>query len=279
MFWTGLWGIVGLVLATPMTVCLAVLGKHVPQLRFLATLFGARPALRPPARYYQRLLARDRDEAAAVVKDYQGRHSPARLYDDVLIPALVLVRRGRQRGELRPDDERFILGTTRELLGGPDPSTASPEGGGTPARAAVLGLPACDEADEVALLMLRDLSRANGQDIRLIVGDLSSGVVSLVQQERPAVVFIAALAPGGLAQARYLCQRLRSQFPELRIVVGRWGRRRDPGRDREALLAAGADRVVTTLREARAQLAQLTPGPLARYPTTVSSGTRASHGG
>jgi predicted PurR-regulated permease PerM len=263
LFWTGLWGIVGLVLATPLTVCLAVLGKHAPPLEFLAVLLGSRPALRAEARYYQRLLARDRYEAAAIIKEYLGQHPIDSLYDEVLVPALALVRRGRRGGELQPDDEQFILQTTRELLQDLDrgmPPAAAPSDGA--ARVPVLALPACDEVDEVALLMLRHLSRAEGPDVRLAGGgDLWSGMVSLVQQERPAVVFVAALAPGGLAQARYLCQRLHSQFPTLRIVVGRWGHRRDPKKSRQLLLSAGADRVVTTLRQARSRLAQLSRAP------------------
>jgi predicted PurR-regulated permease PerM len=277
MFWTGLWGVVGLVLATPLTVCLAVLGKHVAQLEFLAVLLGSRPALRAEARYYQRLLAGDRHEAAEVVKDYLGQHPIDRLYDKVLLPALARVRRGRRSGELRPDDEQFILRTTRELLEDLDrdgpPGTAPGEAGPVPVLAPgeagpvpVLGLPACDEVDEVALLMLRYLSRAEGLDLRLAGGgELSGGIASLVQRERPAVVVVAALAPGGLAQARYLCQRLHARSPTLRIVVGRWGYRRDPRKSRKLLLSAGADRVVTTLREARRQLAQLSRAP-ARLP-------------
>jgi predicted PurR-regulated permease PerM len=258
MFWTGLWGLVGLVLATPLTVCLAVLGKHVPQLEFLAVLLGSRPALAPATRYYQRLLARDRREAAAVLQDYLSEHSLDRLYDRVLIPALRLVRRGRRDREPRPDDEQFILQTTRELLRdldqGTPPDTAPSEDVDV---GSVLALPACDEVDEVTLLMLRHLSRGEIHMRLAGEGDRSSGMVSLVQQERPAVVLVAALAPGGLTQARYLCQRLRSQFPSLRIVVGRWGIRREPRKARKLLLSAGAERVVTTLREARRQLARL----------------------
>jgi predicted PurR-regulated permease PerM len=260
MFWTGLWGVVGLVLATPMTVCLAVLGKYVPQLDFLAVLLGSQPALKAGARYYQRLLARDRYEAEAVTKEYLDRHPIDRLYDGVLVPAFVLVRRGRRRGELRPEDEQFILRTTRELLEDLErsvpPVPTPPDGAG---RVLVLGFPACDEVDEVAFLMLRHLGRAEGHDIRLTgSGDPSPGMIALVQQERPDLVFVSALAPGGLAQARYLCQRLHSQFPTLRIVVGRWGARRDPRKSRKLLLHAGADRVVTTVREARGQLTRPT---------------------
>jgi predicted PurR-regulated permease PerM len=264
MFWTALWGVVGLVLATPMTVCLAVLGKYVPQLGFLDVLLASRPALKAGARYYQRLLARDRYEAQAIVKDYLGQLPLDRLYDEVLVPALVLVRRGRRGGELRPDDEQFILRTTRELLEELDrsvPPAATPRGGA--GRVLVLGFPACDEADEVALLMLRHLGRADGHDVRLTgSGDRSSGMIALVQQERPDLVFVSALASGGLAQARYLCRRLHSQFPTLPIVVGRWGHRRDPGKSRKLLLQAGADRVVTTVREARGQLTRPTRTPV-----------------
>jgi hypothetical protein len=270
MFWTGLWGVVGLVLATPMTVCLAVLGKYVPQLEFLAVLLGSQPALKAEARYYQRLLARDRYEAEAVAREYLGQHPLDSLYDEVLVPALGRVRRGRQDGELRPEDEQFILRTTRELLEGLDrsgPQAATPPDGA--GRVLVLGCPACDEVDEVALLMLRQLGRIAGHDVRLVEsGDLSTGMIAQVQQERPDLVFISALAPGGLAQSRYLCQRLHAQFPTLRILVGRWGHRRDPRKSRKLLFHAGADRVVTTIREARDQLTRSTRTAVRLQQTT-----------
>src|SRR5262249_6736082 len=106
-FWTGLWGVVGLVLASPVTVCLAVLGKHVRQLGFLSALLSKEAALRPASRYYQRLLARDRFEAEAVVKEYLADHPAEDLFDRVLISALVLVRRGRKAGELLAEDEEY----------------------------------------------------------------------------------------------------------------------------------------------------------------------------
>src|SRR5262249_41444810 len=246
---------------TPMMVCLAVLGKYVRQLDLLAVLLGSRPALKAEARYYQRLLARDRYEAETIVKDYLGQRPVAKLYDEVLVPALGLVRRGRQGGELRPDDAHYILQTTRELLEDLDqrvPLAITPPDSAD--RVRILALPACDEVDELPLLMLRHLCRSGGHEVRLAgIGDLSPGMLALVQQERPAVVVIGVLAPGELAQAHYLCQRLRSQFHSVRIVVGCWGHRRNPKKSCKRLLSAGADRVVTTLREARSQLAKLTP--------------------
>jgi predicted PurR-regulated permease PerM len=253
LFWTGLWGIVGLVLATPMTVCLAVLGKYVRPLHFLAVLLGSRPALSPEARYYQRLVARDRHEAEAVVKEYLVERSVEQLFDDVLVPALVLMRRGRQSAELSSEDEQFILGTTGELIQKLTPEAATAPDGETPVT--VVGLPARDEADEATLLMLRCLARRAGHDL-LLPATGPPGITGLAQAE-PAGVIIASLAPKGLTQARYLSRRLRAQAPGLKITVARLGQLRESRKMRGLFLSAGADRVVATLREALRQLTQL----------------------
>jgi predicted PurR-regulated permease PerM len=261
-FWTGLWGVVGLVLATPVTVCLAVLGRHVRQLRFLTVLLGKEAALRPAVRYYQRLLARDRYEAEAVVKEYLADHPIEDLFDRVLVPALVLVRRGRKGGELRPEDEEFILRTTREIV---DRLEAPAKGGAEPdlaERVAVLGVPAADGADEVALAMLRTLVRQAGTGALVSAALPTRGVLGPVKDAAPAAVLVAAVGPGGLTEARYLCRRLRDQHAGVKIVVGRWGKGKDPKKARAILLSAGADRVTATLREARAYLARLVPPPL-----------------
>lgn len=249
MFWTGLWGVVGLVLATPVTVCLAVLGKYVPQLGFLAVLLSKEAALKPAARYYQRLLARDRHEAEAVVKEYLAEHSVEELFDRVLLPALALVRRGRKAGELRPEDEEFILQTTREVVGGLGASapaiTAEP--GAVPV--VVLGVPAADGVDETILHMLRHLACPAGIGIVVVSGGFATPVQGAV------AILISALGPGGLTEARYLCRRLRGQYPDAKILVGRWGRGRNSQKSRH-LLAASAQRVVATIREARNELAR-----------------------
>jgi predicted PurR-regulated permease PerM len=250
-FWFGLWGVVGLVLATPLTVCLAVLGKHVPQLRFLAVLLGREAALRPAARYYQRLLARDRVEAEAVVREYLADHPPDELFDRVLVPALVLVRRGHKAGELRPEDEEFILRTTREIMDGlPPPAAAVADPAG---RVAVVGVPAADGADEAALVMLGHLGRPHGLDVAIAAG----GSTAIATDGEPSAVLIAAVGPGGLTEARYLCRRLRARYPAAKVVVGRWGRRRGFKKAQSLLLSAGADRVVATIRDAVVQLARL----------------------
>jgi predicted PurR-regulated permease PerM len=257
-FWTGLWGVAGFVLATPVTVCLAVLGKHVPQLRFLAVLLSREAALRPAARYYQRLLARDRYEAEAVVKEYLAAGPVEGLFDRVLLPALVLVRRGRKAGKLRHEDEEFILQATREVVGGLGAPAPAGTNHGPTGRAVVLGVPAVDGVDEVTLLMVRHLARSAGPDLQVAGGGVgTSGVAAPGQGVTPAAVLIASVGPGGLTEARYLCGRLRAQYPGAKVLVGRWGQGKDPQKARAILLSAGADHVAASLQEARAHLRRL----------------------
>jgi predicted PurR-regulated permease PerM len=266
-FWTSLWGIVGLVLATPLTVCLAVLGRHVRPLRFLALLLGKEAALRPTARYYQRLLARDRFEAEAVVKEYLAEHTVEDLFDHVLVPALVLVRQGRKEGGLRPEDEEFILRTTTEIVDHLEAPAAVGADLDSAEGVTVLGVPAADAADEVALAMLRKLVRQAGTGVRLSADLAAQGAHTAAEDAAPVAVLVAAVGPGGLTEARYLCRRLREQHPGAKIVVGRWGRGKDPRKSRTLLQAAGADRVAATLREARTDLARLIQ-PLLPIPDT-----------
>jgi hypothetical protein len=227
-------------------------------------------ALRPAARYYQRLLARDRLEAEAVVKEYLADHPTEDLFDRVLVPALVLVRRGRKRDELRLEDEEFILRTTREIVGSlalPAPKKANPE---SASLLVLFGVPAADGVDEAALIMLRHLCGQAGLTVRITASLSTPGAAELAQELPPAAVLIAAVAPGGLTEARYLCRRLRDQHPGAKIVVGRWGRGKDARKAQALLLPAGADRVAGTLREARAYLARLI-NPVLLTPKMVSN--------
>ena len=116
VFWTWLWGIVGLLLATPLTVCLLVVGKHVPQLSFLDILLGNEPVFDAKRRVYQRLLAGDLEEAAELIED-EFEHKPlVEVYDTILIPALTLAETHGQRGELTEDRHKFILQSVKEMV-------------------------------------------------------------------------------------------------------------------------------------------------------------------
>jgi hypothetical protein len=263
-FWAFLWGPIGMVLSSPLTVCLVVLGKYVPSLEFLDVLLGDEPALDSDVSYYQRLLARDQDEATELVLDRVKAAPPERVYDELLVPALNYAKRDRERDELAEADEQFILRATREIvedLGERQAAEAEKEGdsgeGGaeSPSPIHVLGCPGRDEADELALEMLGQvLDPARWRVEVLSVEMLSAELVALAGEKAPAVVCIGALPPGGLAHTRYLCKRLRARLPGVKIVVGRWGLKGNVEQNREQLREAGADEVATTLLETRDRL-------------------------
>jgi predicted PurR-regulated permease PerM len=266
-FWTWLWGPVGLLMATPLTVCLIVLGKHLPSLGFIVVLMGDRPLIETKARYYQRLLARDQDEALDIVEAYVSDDGRESVYDTVLLPALYYAKQDRDRGLLSEADAQFVGQSTREILDVlahdvPAPSERDPGGralsdpGDTCVR--ILGCPARDEADVVALEMVRQLldpARYRMEVSR--TGMLTDEVIAWVDLHRPGLLCIGTVAPGGLSQARQLCKRLRSQRPEVKIVVGRWGLHDERDTDRQHLLAAGAEHVETTVLDTQRALAQM----------------------
>jgi predicted PurR-regulated permease PerM len=269
IFWTWLWGPVGLLLATPLTVCLIVLGKHLPALGFIVVLMGDRPVIETKARYYQRLLARDQDEAVEIVEAYVNANGLESVYDRVLLPALSYAGHDRDGGLLNEDDAQFVVQATREILDGlaeDAPAPSERDTGDLPvrsdadadARIRIVGCPARDEADAVAFEMVRQLLDPAQYRIEVIGASmLTAEVVAWVDRHRPPLFCIGAVAPGGLNQSRHLCMRLRSQFPELKIVVGRWGLHDEEERERQILLEAGADHVETTALDTTRVLVQV----------------------
>jgi predicted PurR-regulated permease PerM len=272
-FWAFLWGPIGLILSSPLTVCLVVLGKYVPQLGFLDVLLGDESSLDAHVSYYQRLLARDQDEATQLVLAQAKISGVEEVYDALLVPALNYVKQDRERDDLTEADEKYILRATREIvedLGERQAAAATAKGALAPtpnASAAppphkirVLGCPGHDEADALALDMLRQLLDAARWDVTVLSLDmLSAEMVALARAKDPPVVCIGAVPTGGLAHTRYLCKRLRAGLPNARIVVGRWGLKGDVEQNREQLLEAGADQVETTLLETRAHLHEWLP--------------------
>lgn len=269
-FWTWLWGPVGLVLATPLTVCVAVLSKYVPGMDFIAVLISDQPGMESNMSYYQRLLALDQAEAAEIIEEHLKSHPEEQIYDDVLIPALNYARRDRDLGRLTEEGEQFVFRATREIVDdlndlkpgrssaatdSKDVAMAANNNSAPLPRLRILGCPARDEADELAIHMFRQLLDSTRYDVEVTTdGVLTSEVVALVGEKDPAMMFIATVSPGGLAQTRYLCKRLRARFPHLKIVVGRWGM---SNQESDSILLAGATRVGTTLIATREQTIQL----------------------
>jgi len=257
-FWTWLWGPLGLLLATPLTVCFVVIGKYVPGMEFIATLMSDQPVLEPDKNYYQRMLAGDQAEAADLVEAQIARETPDSAYDALLLPALNYAERDRIEGRLTPDEELAIVETTRELLAEVAERTRAeaPPGAG---RISILGWPANGEADVLALRMLGQLLEGSPFALEVIAAPmLSAEVVMLARDRGFRVVCMADLPPSEPLKTRYLVRRLRAAAPELKLMVGRWAPPALADETDEELLAAGADHVGKTLLDTRQQLLKLT---------------------
>ena len=275
VFWTWLWGVVGLLLATPLTVCLLVVGKRVPQLSFLNTLLGDKPVFEPTKRVYQRLLAGDDEEAAELLEKY-FEHAPlVEVYDTVLIPALGSAETHWRRGEIEETRHTFILQTLKSMIqergerklqpqqqaGNEDVEDAQ-TGSGTADRAAlpgvrVLCLPAHGEADELAAMMLAQIVDIRGCVVETVPAaamGAASELVEYVGQSRADVVCISAVPPAAVTHARRLRMRLRRRFPELNLVVGLWNSPDDLNEAKERVGSDLRTQVVATLADAQAQI-------------------------
>jgi predicted PurR-regulated permease PerM len=274
--WAFLWGPIGLLLSSPLTVCLVVLGKYVPRLQFLDVLLGDEPALEPDVSFYQRLLARDQDEATDLALA-QAKESPKKLYDALLLPTLIQARVDFEQGELTEADATFIRRAIETIMDDVEqrhdddvekanraeksealaeelaqgPSTIEPPA----VRIRIVGCASRNPEDVLALEMLGRVLNPVRWELEILSTDmLSSELVEAVVKKDPAVVCIGALPPGGLSAARYLCKRLRARLPKTRIVIGRWGLTTNVDQNRERLQDAGADQVDTSMQETREQL-------------------------
>ena len=283
--WTWLWGSMGLLLATPLTVCLVVLGKHVPGFEFLSTLMADSPALSPDVSYYQRLLARDQSEASEIIQRHLATQPMETVYDALMLPAFNYAERDRIEGRLSEDEEQTIVEQTRELLGDVqrfqstlparetlhEEEEEEEEAEAAAAAAAatsppiedteplipvdVLGYPANGQADALALQMLAQL--VDDDAIRLDVTSvrlLSSEVIDRVRTSGARLICIADLPPSPPSKTRYLVRKLRSAVPEVTILVGRWAPPELADEDRSSLTDDGAHHVASTLLDTRDQL-------------------------
>ncbi|MEA3208509.1 MAG: hypothetical protein QOE70_1566 [Chthoniobacter sp.] len=277
VFWTWLWGPLGLVLATPLTVCLVVMGRHVPRLSFLSVVLSDEDALTAAEDCYHRLLTPGERDELELVESYLKANSLNALYDSVFIPVLTAAETDA-RAELL-DQEQLVnleqgmrdiiedLGTRPAV-----PSKAAVEKAGSaadeeaPAPPAVAPdcrvfcLPARADRDELAGSMLVQLARQQGfgaqnAPAKLVAGEL----LALVEKAEVDVICISVVAPSTVIHARYLCLKLRALLPRLKIVIGLWGAAEEVTEATKRLRDSGADEVVTTLAEALVQMARLAP--------------------
>ena len=265
VFWTTLWGPVGLLLSTPLTVCVVVLGRYVPQLEFLFVLLGDEPVMPPAAQFYQRLLAMDYREAQAIAVDFLKANDPLSLYDGVILPALAMAEDDRHKGALEAGREEFIVQSITEfILEVPQISEDfatenGKEADKTPAEKPldIVCMAAADQADEIVTTMLAQLLEAAGHNVTCLpVAESRSEDERILRElDRPIdVVLISALPPFALLSARTISKRAHMQYPNSEIVIGLWQFSSDAKKSAERLDKVFPDPVVTSLADAIARI-------------------------
>jgi predicted PurR-regulated permease PerM len=276
VFWAALWGPAGLILAMPLTVCVVVLGRHVPHLSFLHILLGDQPVLAPEAQVYQRLLAMDDEEARAVAGVYLSESSLAQLYDSVIIPALTMAEQDRHKGALDPAREEFVFMSVKEMIAefsersalsepaeSDEPADDEAERKPPTSAGRVLCMPVNDEADEIAAAMLAQLLELAGRSaVSLPLDPSLQHLTASVEPNRTDVFCISALPPFAFAHARSVSRLLQVRFPRTRIVIGVWGFTGDTERALQRFQPKRPDKLLTSLQEAVAFFAGPAPTPV-----------------
>jgi predicted PurR-regulated permease PerM/serine phosphatase RsbU (regulator of sigma subunit) len=274
VFWTWLWGPIGLLLSTPLTVCLAVMGQYVPQLRFLDVILGNAPVLSPHARFYQRLLAQDPDEAAEIAEEFIADRSVEALYDELILPALAMAEQDRHRGSLTPDRLNELADATRAIIddyadwappaetaeeGADDAPSAAEEP--LPARTArdpVLCVGARSALDELAAAMLAQILQRRGYLVaRAAAATLETHDLPTVSGEPVRFVAICSLHASAILQIRRIVRRLRPRVGGARILACVLNGRLDAAAANESTAGTTADASARGLVDAADQIERL----------------------
>lgn len=271
VFWATLWGPVGLILSTPLTVCLIVLGRYVPQLKFLEVALGDEPVLTPAQRFYQRLLASDQEEARTIAETHLKENSLENLYDTIIIPALKLAEQDYEIDALDDDTRRFMFRSIKTLIEdlGAELEENPPEMSETGAHrdngaartsganANIACVPARNGPDELVAMMLCQLLRHAGFHTRQLRARPVEEVLVAISPHDYSVVCVSSLPPFAITQARTLCKRLQAASSSLQTVVGLWDFEGGPERARERIGAGCPGMVATTLAEAIADVRRI----------------------
>ena len=262
IFWTSLWGPVGLFLATPLTVCLVVIGRYVPQLEFLGILLGSDPVLAPEERLYQRLLAGNLEEAVEMAENYVDEHSSREFYDNVAVPALRLAENDRQRSTTDTNYRRLVAETAvcvvrevedhiREKATSGDEAATDDDRAPSAReerRLSVLCLAGRTELDRAAAEMMAQVLEERSIGARVLPPiAVSQGALGQLDLQGVDVVCLSYLHPQPQVYARYICRRLRRRAPHMKLVVCCWNLAPGAGQTEDLKRQMAADAVFASL--------------------------------
>ena len=249
-FWTWVWGLAGLFLAVPLTVCVVVMGKYIPQLNFLYVLLGDQPVLEPHERLYQRLLRSGRDQADSLLEEVLRSSTMLEVCDTLIVPTVQLVESDYDRGALTPSRRKTVLqhvsDWAEERLDA-QRAKAQRRGFASTAVASVVCVPADDRADAITAKLLAAALLENGIDAWVAAPDaVEQALKSVGAQGGLRAAVVSALPPNAVAPARTVCKQIRtSSGGGLPVFVGLWRDHADLQRAQERLESAGATAIVT----------------------------------
>lgn len=259
VFWTTIWGPVGLILSTPLTVCLVVLGRYVPQLHFLEVVLGDEPVLLPEQCFYQRLLAMDQEEARQIAQAHLKANSLESLYETVVLPALKSAEQDHGKENLDDGGQRFIVRSVKEIvdeLGEQYAEELEPadfdQAETLRLRANVACIPASSGSDEIVATMLTQLLHQAGFHSYDFEAGPASETVSALARYKCTVACVSSISPLAVSGARTLCKRLRVTSAAMQLVMGLWNFESTLGKQRLGPGCSGL--VVTTIAEALSQI-------------------------
>ena len=278
IFWAALWGPVGLLLSTPLTVCIVVIGRYIPQWEFLSVLLGDQRVLGTEVRLYQRLRRVDAEGARQVVDAFLKEGSIDKLYEAVITPVLIFIEKDRAEVGLGDAREQFVFQTLKEIIEeltlrpivdkytqeieeatAEDSKLLIPHAKKTNGDGcAITCIPARDEGDEIMGMMLGHLSNRAGYNAQVIVPASVEDMMDEASEQKCEVIFVSALPPYGVYNTRRLYKKLRARFPKSRIGIGLWGFAGNLEVMRTRLGIVEADMIVNGLSEAISQVPSLT---------------------
>jgi len=271
-FWTWLWGFAGLFLAVPMTVCAAVMGKYIPQLKFLQVLLGDEPVLKPHERLYQRLLSSNRDQADSVLHAALRQSSILEVCDAIIVPAVLRAEEDHESGTLTDARRQTILEHINqwvdERLELMTPAMSRFANVEAPARVAVLCVPASGRADEIIAKLFQAVIIERNLTARIIGRDATETVAG---PGAARAIVISAAPPEAVTAARAACKRIRVDNGEIPVLVGLWNAAGDLDRARQRLTAAGATQTVVTFAECFAHLESVITPAILQAPDRVTA--------
>lgn len=253
-FWAFLWGPIGLILSGPLTTCLLMLGKYHREFRGLYVLLGTDPPLARGTILFQRLVAGNVDEAVRAVEPAISTDAPAAVYDEAVVPALVLLKKARDEGEYENDEGRVLAVTTEVLSDLADRVQADGVEAAGGDRTRVVVCPVRDDVDYLSCTGFAATLPATRWEVEVTSpSTLTSELTELVIRFAPQVVCLAGVVPVSETHMRYLCKRLRAVAPDLTIVAAVWGGEKS-AETATAVLNAGASAVEFSVADTRGRL-------------------------